>query len=337
VCEVKTIRKSIAATIAIACTLLSLVCNTSDVISQSMMTVGPGMRFSSIRSAIDAAGPDAVIMVYSGTYRENVVVDRPLTLIGVDDGGGKPVIDGMSNGKNAISVRANGVTIDGFTIKNGYSGIDITGAGSTTIRNCDVTGNTNHGIHLENSDDNVIEANDVSGNAQSSVEGDTKNAITLYRSHGNRIHGNTINNNGGTIARDNGAHVYHLGDGVSLLWSNNNVITNNVMTDDHYAVWIYHSSNATVTGNKATGMYYDITIEYGTDSLVADNTLRNAGRNLKVCSYSSGNTIRGNIMSGGIYGITLDDSWYNTLEGNKVSGSKYDDLVLINASHNTIR
>jgi parallel beta-helix repeat protein len=337
VCEVKTIRKSIIAAIAIACTLLSLVCSTSDVLSQSMITVGPGMRFSSIQAAISAAGPGSVVAIYSGTYRENVAIDKQLTLLGVDDGGGRPVIDGGLNGKNTIDIRAKGVTIDGLVIKNGYSGIDVSGVGSAIIRNCEVTGNTNHGIHLQNSNDNVIESNDVSDNALSSVEGDTKNAITLYQSNGNRINGNTMTNNGGTIARDNGAHVYHLGDGVSLLWSNDNVVTNNVMTDDHYAVWIYHSTNATVTGNKASGMYYDITIEYGSNSLVADNTLSNGGRNLRVCSYSSGNTIRGNTMSGGIYGITLDDSWYNTLEGNTVTGSKYDDLMLNNASHNTIR
>jgi parallel beta-helix repeat protein len=41
-------------------------------------------------------------------------------------------------------------------------------------------------------------------------------------------------------------------------------------------------------------------------------------------------------MSGGIYGITLDDSWYNTLEGNTVSGSTYNDMILTNASYNTI-
>jgi len=127
VCEVKTIRKSIIAAIAIACTLLSLVCSTNDVISQSMITVGPGMRFSSIQAAIDAAGPGSVVAVYSGTYRENVAVDKPLTLLGVDNGGGRPVIDGKLNGANAINVRANGVTMDGFVVKSGYSGIDVSG------------------------------------------------------------------------------------------------------------------------------------------------------------------------------------------------------------------
>jgi len=83
-------------------------------------------------------------------------------------------------------------------------------------------------------------------------------------------------------------------------------------------------------------MYYDITIEYGTDSLVADNVLSNGGRNLKIHQYSTGNTIRNNTMSGGIYGITLDDSWHNTLEANTVTGSTYNDLMLTNASYNTI-
>jgi len=301
-----------------------------------MITVGPGMRFSSIQAAIDAAGPGSVVAVYSGTYRENVAVDKPLTLLGVDNGGGRPVIDGGLNGKNTVNIRANGVTMDGFVVKSGYSGIDVSGVGGAIIRNCKVTGNTNHGIYLQGSNNNVISGNDISDNAQSSVEGDTKNAITLYQSDRNRISGNTLENNGGTISPD-GTHVYHLGDGVSLLWSDDNVVANNVMTDCHYAVWIYHSTNATVTGNKASGMYYDITIEYGTDSLVADNTLSNAGRNLRICSYSTGNTIRGNTMSGGIYGITLDDSWHNTLEANTVTGSTYNDLMLTNASYNTIK
>lgn len=82
--------------------------------------------FWSIQSAVDAARPGDVILVDAGTFAENVTIDKPLTLEGAQHGipaslhqGPETILDAASNdGITPFYVRANDVTIDGFTVQN---------------------------------------------------------------------------------------------------------------------------------------------------------------------------------------------------------------------------
>ena len=49
-----------------------------------------GCDYTSIQAAIDAADPGDTIEVHSGTYNENVNVNKQLILMGADTGTGKP-------------------------------------------------------------------------------------------------------------------------------------------------------------------------------------------------------------------------------------------------------
>jgi nitrous oxidase accessory protein len=81
-------------------------------------TVCPsGCDYASIQAAIEVADPSDTIEVQSGTYYENVDVNKTLILKGVDTGDGKPVVDAGGRG-SAITLSANGITLDGFTVTN---------------------------------------------------------------------------------------------------------------------------------------------------------------------------------------------------------------------------
>ena len=68
-----------------------------------------------IQDGIDNASHGDIIYVFSGTYKENVIVNKELTLIGENNQ--STIIDGnFSN--NTIFVEASSVTINGFTIIN---------------------------------------------------------------------------------------------------------------------------------------------------------------------------------------------------------------------------
>jgi nitrous oxidase accessory protein NosD len=72
----------------------------------------------SIQEAVNAASDGDKIIVHAGTYNEQVIVDKALTLQGSD---AVLDLDGISfnDGKNgAIWVEAAGATVSGFTIKN---------------------------------------------------------------------------------------------------------------------------------------------------------------------------------------------------------------------------
>jgi nitrous oxidase accessory protein len=78
-----------------------------------------------LQAAIDAARPGAVIEVPPGLYRGNLLIEKPLTLAGID----WPIIDGGSRG-NVIEINnAPGVTIRGLIIRNSGARLDKENAG----------------------------------------------------------------------------------------------------------------------------------------------------------------------------------------------------------------
>ena len=97
-------------------------------VSGATWTVDPGEpiggnNFHSIQAAINAASGGDSITVYFGTYSETIVVDKSITLIGVDN----PIIDAEWSG-DVVTVTAPGCTVEALTIINGgvsYSGINI--------------------------------------------------------------------------------------------------------------------------------------------------------------------------------------------------------------------
>ncbi len=68
-------------------------------------------HFESIQEAIDLALPGGAVLVHGGDYRENVVVDRPLTLRGLD----LPTIDARGNG-SALWLQGGRADVAGFRL-----------------------------------------------------------------------------------------------------------------------------------------------------------------------------------------------------------------------------
>ncbi len=83
-----------------------------------------GADFAKIQDAINASTAGDTILVYSGTYYENVNVTKQLILRGIDNGGGKPVVDSGGKG-SAIEIKASEVTLDGFNPRNSTLGIYV--------------------------------------------------------------------------------------------------------------------------------------------------------------------------------------------------------------------
>ncbi|RCV63726.1 CASH domain-dontaining protein [Methanophagales archaeon] len=105
-----------------------------------------------------------MILVYSGVYYENVVVDKSVTLRGI----GHPVVDAKWSG-NAVTLTADGITLEGFDITNAEgsrigAGIKIT-SNNNNITGNNVCNNNDHGINLGTfSEDNLIYLNNFIDN-----------------------------------------------------------------------------------------------------------------------------------------------------------------------------
>jgi parallel beta-helix repeat protein len=138
--------------------------------SAAVLCVGakqPGC-FSTITAAIAAANPGDTVQVASGMYREQVVINKPLSLIGADmantiiDAGGS----NTTSGGNGVGIYLNGmdnlspakkliggtglteVVVQGFTVINAqFEGILVTNASNITIVENHVTG-SNRGLQV---------------------------------------------------------------------------------------------------------------------------------------------------------------------------------------------
>ena len=107
--------------------------------------------YPTIESAITNANDGDTIFVKKGTYVENPVVNKSVSLIGEDRDA--TVID-VTVG---LKVESNNVTITGFTIYNGWRGISLSG------NQCSISGNkitdATTGIQISNAENNRVTGN----------------------------------------------------------------------------------------------------------------------------------------------------------------------------------
>jgi len=85
----------------------------------------------SIQDAINNAKDGDIIVIKEGIYKENLVINKSISLIGE----GKVIIDG--NGGTALKVNANGVKLVNLHLINSNDAI-VELRGSTLIKNCSI-------------------------------------------------------------------------------------------------------------------------------------------------------------------------------------------------------
>jgi len=172
---------------------------------------GPG-NYTRIQDAIDNASDGNTIFVFSGIYYEHIVIDILITLIGENKN--TTIIDGTDSDDNIVTIKANGISIEGFTIRNPseyYWGICVNPYcnGVSIINNIikasllvqsshntnisrnifiDIPNNEGADIVLTNASENTVYANLII-----QTSGDNHESISVYaNSDNNDIFRNTI-------------------------------------------------------------------------------------------------------------------------------------------------
>ena len=189
--------------------------------------------YPTIQAAIDAAESNSVVYVRAGVYREHVVINKPLWLIGEDPN--STMIDGQQSGAT-VTLKANDILIKGFTITGGGVVWGLLGQGigiafynivNCTIINNKIIGNR-MGIYLHSSSNIVVSNNVVMNNRE---------GIYLYNSLHNSIIKNDIISN-----------EYFA---IHLFSSNNTQIIGNNIMNNSLGIYLYFSSNNnTIVGNS---------------------------------------------------------------------------------------
>jgi uncharacterized repeat protein (TIGR02543 family) len=171
--------KKVSLLLKLFVSILLIVFFTVPVIAATL-EVGEGKAYTSIQTAINDAVTGDTVLVYDGTYVENISVMGKSIAVRSVNGATSTIIDGNASGSVMILINGEGPgsALDGFTITNGnYSvgGGIYCYSSSLTITNSTITGNT---------------ANDGGGILCDNC------ALTITNS---TITGNTANNSGGGI------------------------------------------------------------------------------------------------------------------------------------------
>lgn len=199
-------------------------------------TVGPAAQFQSIQKAINHAQAGDVIEV-RGIYNENLVIDKQLTLIGID----RPLVHGTGSG-SVVVITADSCIFRGFRVE--HSGADLQTEDS--------------GILLKSSN-NRIEQNELA---------DILYGIYFYRSHGNTIRGNTIR---GRKELEAGAR----GAGLHLWDSPNNTIEDNTISDMRDGMYIQSCNGNQIRRNHVSHLRYGLHYMFSDRNVFEDNFFEN--------------------------------------------------------------
>lgn len=292
-----------------------------------------GSPWWSISYAVGLAAAGDTIEVMADTsqaypdYRDNVTVDKTLTIEAYDKNGPRPQVMGAIPGAHVFHVTATNVVIRGLDIcgatASGYaaielynsqhcviegnncglpagfansSGILISGGSDNTVRGNNCSYNSSYGIRICDSANNTVEnntcgVNKVCGISLESIQGSASN---------NTLNSNTCANN--------------FGDGIRLLGARDNTIRHNTSSAN--------SSYGIVLQNTASG------------NTINSNTFRvNEQYNISIAQSSTNKIYLNNFVGGGTGNFSTSGStntWTSEARGYVYEGEKREGALLGN-------
>ncbi len=210
-----------------------------------------------IKAGIAIAADFDTLLIKKGTYKEfNIIVDKPLTLLGED----YPVVDGEKQGE-IIRIASNNVTIDGLFIINvgtsytsDYAAIRVVKSEHFLIQNV-VLEKLFFGIYIEKSNNGKVYHNKIIGEAKD--EYNSGNGIQLWYSKNIEVSRNMVQG-----ARDgiylefsdhilinNNKSINNLRYGLHFMFSNDDVYTNNTFENNGAGVAVMFSKRIRMENN----------------------------------------------------------------------------------------
>ncbi len=265
--------------------------------------------YEKIQWAVGNSSEGDTVFVHKGTYCENVVVNKSLSLVGEDRD--LTIVDGNETGSVISIQQAGNVRIEGFTIRRSDPGFD------------------NSGIFVDCSSGNDISHNIITNNYD---------GIRLYLSYSNVISGNTITNNSEGIRFDSSSNnvvsdnvMYSNNyDGIRLYLSYSNVISGNTVSSNNInGIRLHSSHNNVISGNTVSSNNYNgIGVFFSYSNVISGNTISsNNNYGMHIAHESSNNTIyRNNFNNSNQVQSELTNVWDDGDEGNYWSDYTGQDL-----------
>jgi len=315
---------------------------------------------NALQKAIDNAKIGSILKLKAGTYKGSIVIDKPLSIIGVEDG---VIIDGEGNG-TVIRVNSSYVTLKNLTVQGSGNRHDKLDAGIAIndAKQCEISDITIRdslfGIDASKLDNSIIKNNFItSKEVDLGLRGD---GLRLWYSNNNLIKGNSLirsrdmvvwYSHGNVIEDNYGEHCRYS---LHFMYAGKNYIRNNEYKFNSVGIFFMYSKDSVATGNVirsslgATGMGIGLkdvsnfvlknnTVIYNAQGLYIDrspfepdennwiennNILFNAEA-LHFHSISEDNIIKNNNIQGNIEDI-VNDSRGSKTNDNDFEGNYWD-------------
>jgi parallel beta-helix repeat protein len=233
---------------------------------------------ATLTDALKAADPGDRILIRPGLYREGVVIDKPVEIIG-DGEPGEVVIE--TNGSRTILFQANIARITNLTLRQtggvGWYCVDIA-QGRLDLEGCDITSQSlsciaihdgadprlrrnrihdgkSTGLLVYQNGQGTLEDNDIFANALAGVEIKEGGNPTLRR---NRIHdgktgGIFVHTNGQGTLEDNEI-IANAMAGVNIVEGGNPTLRRNRISQNGYeAIWVHDGGGGVFEDNDLLG------------------------------------------------------------------------------------
>lgn len=327
---------------------------------------------NALQEVIDKAPEGSILKLPAGLYKGSVVINKPLTIIGKEDG---VIIDGEGKG-TVITVESSFVTLKNLKIVNSGAmthtldaGILIKDAKQCEISDC-VIDDCLFGIDMQMVSNSLVQNNSItSKDFDLGLRGD---GLRLWYSNDNIIkknrliksrdmvvwysHGNDIIENYGEHCRYS-LHFMYAGKnlvrnntyrynsvGIFFMYSKDTIATGNVVQSSLGAtgmgIGLKDVSNFTIKDNTviycAQGVYIDRSpFEPDTNNWIEGNRVLYNAEALHFHSLSENNIIKNNTIMGNIEDIVNDSRGSKTNE-NEIVGNYWDNYAGFDRDANNI-
>ena len=294
--------------------------------------------YKTIQKAVDISDSGDVIYIFGGLYRENIVIDKQVKIVGSIDGT-ETTIDPSSDERYLIEITADEVTLENVAVREFPRNMTSPIGALICLKsdNNKIIGNyindtDTYGIYIAaSSNDNLISNN---------IMNNTKIGIYVISSATNDIANNNIYNcskyaiyieSSSGNNRVFGNNIYHSDSGIySTLSDNINVSDNTIKYSNFYSIYINKCDNATIKYNLiCNSTSYGVYLS-SSSCIIQNNIIFNNTRG--ICIDGDDNIVTKNDIydntGSGIYIISSGDDntlYLNVIDNNAISAQDYGD------------
>jgi nitrous oxidase accessory protein len=270
-------------------------------VAAAEIKVGGGQQYQTISQAVKSAQPGDTLLVGPGTYVENVVIDKPITVVSTN-GAQATVVKASDTNKDVFLLANPDIIIQGFTVTGGNMGVTFGHTSNCVLTKCVVNGNV-FGVYLAGATSNLVSNNNLNDNGF---------GIYLDGSSRNKLSNNSASNEQG------GGGNASLSDGIYMFNSDANSVTRNYLTNNNnFGLSLFNSKNNVFSNNTiGSNAQYGVRLRDGANNnIFTFNTFKANGENGVLIGNSQGNTFYFNNF--------LDEkSNFYTEEGNNLNSVK---------------